>query len=434
MQINTQTSDSTPRGVIILGSTGSVGTQASDVIRRNHGKFQVKGIAAAGRKVQLLAEQVLDLQPEVVAVARNDAEQPLRSAIAAEAARREVKGSWQVPKILTGADGVEQVASWRADVVLNGIDGALGLRSTLAALDAGSILALANKESLIIGGELVTRAARPGQIVPVDSEHAALAQCMRGGSKGEIRRMIITASGGPFHGRRRFELTDVTPAQALAHPTWSMGPLITINSATMVNKGLEVIEAHLLFGISYDQIEVVLHPTSEIHSMVEFHDGAVIAQVSPPDLRLAIALGLAWPKRVPSAAHAFDWTQPHNWQIMPLDHETFPAIELARQVGRAGGTAAAVYNAANEVCVHRFLTGQLPFLAIVDTVAQVVGEHTASKANSVEEVIAADAWARTRAIEVAGRPTNSLAVAGYSSPHLIKGAAPAARLGPNVGP
>jgi 1-deoxy-D-xylulose-5-phosphate reductoisomerase len=290
-------------------------------------------------------------------------------------------------------------------MVLNGITGALGLTSTLAALEAGRVLALANKESLIIGGPLVKRLATPGTLIPVDSEHSALAQCLwaagpSGPDARAVRRLVVTASGGPFRGRTRAELEDVTPEMALNHPTWNMGPVITVNSATLVNKGLEVIEAHLLFDIGFDRIEVVVHPQSMIHSMVEFTDGSTIAQASPPDMRLPISLALGFPERVADAAPAVDWTAAHTWTFEPLDEEAFPSVGLARHVGSLGGTAPAVYNAANEVCVEAFLKGGLPFLAIVDTVGKVVSEHTPGTASTVEEVLSADAWARTRAAEL----------------------------------
>jgi 1-deoxy-D-xylulose-5-phosphate reductoisomerase len=286
------------------------------------------------------------------------------------------------------------------DVVLNGITGAVGLRPTLAALDAGNTLALANKESLIIGGPVVTARAEPGQIVPVDSEHSALAQCLRGGRADEVRRLVLTASGGPFRGRNRNDLHDVTPEQALAHPTWSMGPVVTVNSATLVNKGLEVIEAHLLFGIPFDRIEVVVHPTSVVHSMVEFHDGSTLAQASPPSMLIPIALGMAWPHRVPDAAPSIDWSTPTTWEFFPLDDEVFPAVELAREAGRRGGTAPAVYNAANEVCVEAFLAGRMRFNQIVPTVARVLAEHDVPSSQgdvTIEHVLGADAWARAQA-------------------------------------
>jgi 1-deoxy-D-xylulose-5-phosphate reductoisomerase len=399
------------KDVVILGSTGSIGTQAIDVIHRNPGRFRVAGLAAGGGRVDLLARQALDLRPDVVCVARGSAVEDLQLALYAEAQRRGYSsGAYRLPKLLAGPGTVAELAAWPCDVVLNAVDGAAGLTSTLAALDAGRTLALANKESLIIGGPLVKRRAKPGQIVPVDSEHSALAQCLRGGTRGELRRLIVTASGGPFRGRGRDELADVTPEQALAHPTWSMGPLVTVNSATLVNKGLEVIEAHLLFDVPFDRIEVMVHPQSAIHSMVEFTDGSTIAQASPPDMRLPIALGLAWPDRVADAAPGIDWTRSHTWEFFPLDDEAFPAVRLAREVGQAGGIAPAIYNAANEECVAAFLAGRLAFPAIVDTIARVVSEHTNGSGAptwarsdgglALEDVLAADEWARTRAREL----------------------------------
>jgi 1-deoxy-D-xylulose-5-phosphate reductoisomerase len=284
--------------------------------------------------------------------------------------------------------------------VLNGITGAVGLRPTLAALDAGNTLALANKESLIIGGPVVTSRAAAGQIVPVDSEHSALAQCLRGGRAEEVRRLVLTASGGPFRGRGRDDLHRVTPQEALAHPTWSMGPVVTVNSATLVNKGLEVIEAHLLFGVPFDRIEVVVHPTSVVHSMVEFHDGSTLAQASPPSMKIPIALGMAWPDRVPDAAPAVDWTRPVTWDFHPLDDEAFPAVRLAREAGSRGGTAPAVYNAVNEVCVDAFLRGEMRFTQIVETIDAVLGRYdvpSEAKDLTVDDVLAADAWARHEA-------------------------------------
>jgi 1-deoxy-D-xylulose-5-phosphate reductoisomerase len=292
-------------------------------------------------------------------------------------------------------------------VVVNGMTGAVGLRPTLAALDAGTTLALANKESLIIGGPVVTGRARPGQIVPVDSEHSALAQCLRGGAPEEVRRLVLTASGGPFRGRSSAELADVTPEQALAHPTWSMGPVVTINSATLVNKGLEVIEAHLLFGIPFDRIEVVVHPTSVVHSMVEFVDGSTLLQASPPSMMIPIALGMGWPDRVPDAAPAVDWSRRETWEFDPLDDEAFPAVRLAREAGTAGGTAPAVYNAANEVCVEAFRAGRLRFTEIVSTIERVLTAHDVPSTGelTLDDVLGADAWARARAAEVVGTPT-----------------------------
>ena len=381
------------RSVVLLGSTGSIGTQALDVVRRNPDRFRVVGLAAGGRDPRALAAQVAEFRPEAVAVGRPEAAGPLRDALG----RTEVR-------VLAGPEGVEEIAGHPCDVVLNGLDGALGLPATLAALRAGRTLALANKESLIVGGPLVKRAAKPGQIVPVDSEHSALAQALRGGTAEEVRRLVVTATGGPFRGRARSELTGVTPEQALAHPRWSMGPVVTTNSATLVNKGLEVIEAHLLFDVPFDAIEVMVHPQAIIHSMVEFTDGSTIAQTGLPDMRLPIALGLAWPDRVPGAVPGLDWTTSHTWELFPLDTDAFPAVGLAARVGRIGGSAPAVFNAANEVCVHAFLAGRLPFLAIVDTVQRVVEEQASVAAGSVEEILAADAWARARARELNGLP------------------------------
>ncbi|MDX6226843.1 MAG: 1-deoxy-D-xylulose-5-phosphate reductoisomerase [Frankiales bacterium] len=396
------------RSLVLLGSTGSIGTQALDIVDRFPDRFRVVGLAARGERVELLAAQALRFGVEVVAVAQATAAQDLLLAFYAEAQRRGyAKGQYTVPTVLAGPDAASELASMPCDVVLNGMTGSVGLGPTLAALAAGSTLALANKESLIVGGPIVTAAARPGQIVPVDSEHSALAQCLRGGAAGEVERLVLTASGGPFRGRRRSELTAVTPAEALAHPTWTMGPVVTVNSATLVNKGLEVIEAHLLFGIPYDRIDVVVHPQSYVHSMVEFTDGSTIAQVSPPDMRLPIALAMAWPDRVPGAAPRCDWTKAATWEFLPYDAEAFPAVALAREVGALGGTYPAVYNAANEECVAAFLAGTLPFLSIVDTVAAVVGEASeldfvVGNSVCVADVLSAEAWARGRARALSG--------------------------------
>ncbi len=386
------------RDVVILGSTGSIGTQALDVVRRNRDRFTVSALAAGGADVRALAAQAAEFGVDVVAVADPSREAALRDALA---------DLGVTPKVLAGPDAAAETAGLPTDVVLNGMTGSIGLRPTLAALRSGSVLALANKESLIAGGPLVTGAASPGQIVPVDSEHSALAQCLLGGATSEVRRLLLTASGGPFRGRRRDELVDVTPAQALAHPTWSMGPVVTTNSATLVNKGLELIEAHLLFDVPFDRIDVVVHPQSVVHSMVEFVDGSTLAQASPPDMRLPIALGLSWPERVNGAAPGCDWTQAATWTFFPLDDEAFPAVGLARRAGEAGGTAPAVYNAANEECVAAFHAGRLPFLGIVDTVAAVVDEHLAAapgNPRTVEDVLAAEDWARQRARERTGTP------------------------------
>jgi 1-deoxy-D-xylulose-5-phosphate reductoisomerase len=395
---------STPRDLVILGSTGSIGTQALDVVRHDPDRFRVVGLGAGGGNVELLAAQALEFGVDVVAVARAGAAQDLQLAFYAEAkARGFSAGEFRIPKILAGPDSQAELAAWPADVVLNGMTGSVGLAPTLAALKAGRTLALANKESLIVGGPLVTAAAAEGQIVPVDSEHSALAQCLRGGRAEEVASLVLTASGGPFRGRARAELEHVTVAAALAHPTWDMGPVVTINSATLVNKGLELIEAHLLFGIDFDRIEVVVHPQSIVHSMVTFCDGSTIAQASPPDMRLPIALALAWPERVPGVAAACDWTTAATWEFAPLDTAAFPAVDLARECGRAGGTAPAVFNAANEECVAAFLAGSLRFTAIVDTVAAVVSDHVVMGRDgtlTLDDVLGAESWARGRVATV----------------------------------
>jgi len=392
--------------VVVLGSTGSIGTQALDVIAANPDRFEVVALAAGGANPALLASQAIAFDVPVVAVSRGSAAQDVQLALYAEAQRRGyAEGERSVPRLVVGPTAAAEVAALPCDVVLNGMTGAVGLEPTLAALAAGSTLALANKESLIIGGELVTSAARPGQIVPVDSEHSALAQALRGETPDDVRRLILTASGGPFRGWTRAELADVTPDQALAHPTWDMGPVVTINSATLVNKGLEVIEAHLLFGIDFDRIEVVVHPSSVVHSMVEFVDGSTIAQASPPDMKLPIALGIAWPDRVPGVAAPCAWQEPVAWEFFPLDDTAFPAVRLARRAGEFARTAPAAFNAANEVCVDAFVNGDLPFLGIVDTVTTVVDEHiaapeAASAELSLAGVLGTDSWARNRAHEL----------------------------------
>jgi 1-deoxy-D-xylulose-5-phosphate reductoisomerase len=399
------------RRVVILGSTGSIGTQALDIAARNRDSFDIVGLSAGGSDVALLARQALDFHVEAIAVARASVVSDLQLALYAEAQQRGFStGQFELPKILAGPDSTAELASWPCDVVLNGIAGAAGLLPTLEALKAGRVLALANKESLIIGGPLVKSIARPDQIVAVDSEHSALAQALRSGTAREVRRLILTASGGPFRGMTRAQLADVTPAQALQHPTWDMGPLVTINSSTLVNKGLEVIEAHLLFDIDFDSIEVVVHPQSVVHSMVEFIDGSTIAQASPPDMRLPIALGMAWPDRVSDAASSCDWSTAATWEFSPLDEEAFPPVQIARRAGSSGGTAPAVFNGADEACVEAFLAGRIPFPAIVDTIARVLDEHLApgsgewvpGNSATLEDVLHADTWARARAAEISG--------------------------------
>lgn len=390
------------REVVLLGATGSIGTQAIDVIRRHPERLRVIGLAAGGDRVELLAQQALSLEVDVVAVAQATAASDLQLAFYAEAqARGYSRGSYRLPKILAGPEAATELAGWPCDVVLNGITGSVGLAPTLAALAAGRTLALANKESLVVGGPLVQAAMqRPGQIVPVDSEHSALAQCLRAGRPDEVRRLVLTASGGPFRGRA--DLARVTPEEALAHPTWQMGPVVTINSATLMNKGLEVIEAHLLFGLPYPRIDVVVHPQSVVHSMVEFVDGSTVAQVSPPDMRLPIALGLAWPDRLPQDGYGLDWSVPASWEFQPLDAAAFPAVELCRTAGRRGGTAPAALNAANEEAVAAFLAGRLPFPGIVEVVARVVDEHEFRERPTLAEVLETEGAARAAARHIVG--------------------------------
>jgi 1-deoxy-D-xylulose-5-phosphate reductoisomerase len=351
------------RRVCILGSTGSIGTQALDVIERNPDRFVVVGLAAGGGNAEVLAAQ----------------------------ARRHPEAT-----VASGPDAALELATLEADVVLNGVAGLAGLEATVAAIGAGRTVALANKESLIAGGPLLAHAV--DRLLPVDSEHSALWQCLLGSTPGSVRRLVITASGGPFRGRCRAELADVTVEQALAHPTWTMGPLVTVNSATLVNKGLEVIEGALLFGHHlpgdpYDAIEAVVHPQSLVHSMVEMVDGSTIAQVSPADMRTPIALALAWPGRVPDAAPAMDWTRPQELTFEPLDHDAFPAVRLAKAAGRAGGTAPAVYAAAAEAAVGSFLSGRGTFLSIVDVVEEVLARHQVAASPTLDDIRSAIAWA-----------------------------------------
>jgi len=386
------------RSVTILGSTGSIGTQAIEVITRNPDQFRVDAISAGGGNPKLLAEQAVAIGARAIGVADAARVAQLQAELSAllgpDARRIDIHAGPQAATDLAGAG---------SDVVLNAVTGSVGLRPTLAALQAGSTLALANKESLVVGGPLVAAAKqRPDQIVPVDSEHSAIAQALRAGAPKEVHRLVLTASGGPFRGRTRAELAAVTAQQALAHPTWNMGPVVTINSATLMNKGLELIEARLLFDIAAEDITVVVHPQSVVHSMVEFVDGSTIAQASPPDMRLPIALGLSWPQRLADVTPPVDWTQAQSWTFEPLDDQTFPAVGLARAALAASATHPAVYNAANEQAVAAFLAGRIGFLDIVDTVEQVLGEHQGSAAANVDlaEVEGAERWARARADEL----------------------------------
>ncbi len=368
--------------MLILGSTGSIGTQALDVIAANPDRFEVVGLAAGGGNPDLLAAQRAATGVTNIAVA--------------DAAAAEKVGD----VTYAGPDAATRlVENTEADVVLNALVGALGLAPTLAALATGARLALANKESLVAGGPLVLKAAAPGQIVPVDSEHSAMAQCLRGGTADEVAKIVLTASGGPFLGWSAADLESVTPEQAGKHPTWSMGPMNTLNSATLINKGLELIETHLLFGIDYERIEVVVHPQSIVHSMATFTDGSTLAQASPPDMKLPIALALGWPERVAGAALACDFTTASTWEFLPLDNEVFPAVNLARAAGTRGGCLTAVYNAANEESAEAFLQGRIPFPAIVDTVGDVLhaADQWAAEPATVEEVLDAQRWAREKA-------------------------------------
>jgi 1-deoxy-D-xylulose-5-phosphate reductoisomerase len=366
----------------VLGSTGSIGTQALEVIAANPDRFELVGLAAGGGHPDLLAHQRAQTGVTNLAVADERAAQAIGGVT------------------YHGPDAATQlIENTEADVVLNALVGALGLRPTLIALASGARLALANKESLIAGGPLVLAAAKPGQIVPVDSEHSALAQCLRGGSADEVAKLVLTASGGPFRGWSAADLEHVTPEQAGAHPTWSMGPMNTLNSASLVNKGLELIEAHLLFGIPYGRIDVVVHPQSIVHSMVTFTDGSTIAQASPPDMKLPIALALGWPDRVPAVAAACDFSTASTWEFEPLDSEVFPAVALARQAGETGGCMTAVYNAANEEAAEAFLAGRIGFPAIVRTIADVLSaaDQWAAEPATVEDVLDAQRWARGKA-------------------------------------
>jgi len=368
--------------VLILGSTGSIGTQALEVIAANPDRFAVVGLAAGGGNPELLARQRAETGVTNIAVADPAAAQ-------------------QVGDVTySGSDAATRlVENTEADVVLNALVGALGLEPTLAALASGARLALANKESLVAGGPLVLRAARPGQIVPVDSEHSALAQCLRSGSADEVAKLVLTASGGPFRGWTAAALESVTPEQAGAHPTWTMGPMNTLNSASLVNKGLELIETHLLFGVPYERIEVVVHPQSIVHSMVTFTDGSTIAQASPPDMKLPIALALGWPDRVAGAAAGCDFRTAATWEFEPLDDAVFPAVSLARRAGEIGGCMTAVYNAANEEAAAAFLAGRIGFGAIVRTIADVcsAADQWSAEPATVEDVLEAQRWARQRA-------------------------------------
>lgn len=407
------------RDVVVLGSTGSVGVQTLDVIAAHPDDLRVVALAAGGAHIELLAQQALATGAAAVAVSNCTMVQDLQLALYAHAHKRGyAHGSFPLPKILAGPQAASELATWPADVVLNGITGSVGLAPTLAALHAGRTVALANKESLVAGGPLVRAALAVGnraasdrpdsasgpKLVPVDSEHTALLQCLRAGRRQELRRLILTASGGPFRGYSPQQLEAVTLRQALAHPTWNMGPVITVNSATLVNKGLELIEAHELYGVGYDDIDVVVHPESIVHSMVEFCDGSTIAQLSQPDMKLTIGLALAWPDRLhvsTSRSANWDWqgarASATTWHFESLDEQVFPAVALARSAGLAGRCNPAIYNAANEECVAAFRQERLKFSSIVPTITEVLSAASSfDEPRTVEDVLVAEGWARDR--------------------------------------
>ncbi|CAB4752575.1 unannotated protein [freshwater metagenome] len=345
------------REVVILGSTGSIGTQALEIIANNPAMFRVRALTSTGKNPALIIEQAKKFKVTYVGVVDNAA--VIRDALPGVT-------------VIDGRLASTQIAAIECDVVLNAITGSIGLGPTLAALDAGNTLALANKESLVAGGDLVMKRAKPNQIIPVDSEHSAIWQCAQAGRDSEISRLILTASGGPF--KDRADLSSVSISDALAHPTWSMGAVVTINSATLVNKGLEIIEAHHLFSMAYEKIEAVIHPQSVVHSMVEFNDGSTIAQASPPNMKGAIAYALHWPHRLENATKAIDWSSSHTWSFAPIDAVRFPAVDLARHCGQAAGALPAIFNAANEVAVDAFLAGSLAFSSIVNIVGAIVSD------------------------------------------------------------
>ena len=357
------------RDVVILGSTGSIGVQALEIIEANPGQFRVVALTAAGNNIDLLVAQAVKFKVSVVGVTHN-----------ADQVRSGLPGV----QVIDGPDASTEVAAITCDVVLNAITGSIGLAPTLAALRVGNTLALANKESLVAGGEIVMALAKPGQLLPVDSEHSALWQALKSGSKSEVSKLILTASGGPF--RDRDDLSTVTISEALAHPTWAMGPVVTINSSTLVNKGLEIIEAHYLFDIPYSQIEAIIHPQSVVHSLVEFVDGSTIAQASPPNMKGPIAYALSYPDRLPKSSVPIDWTSASSWSFAPIDTVKFPAVDLARRCGSLGGGLPAIFNAANEVAVSAFLDSHIGYSAIIDTVDAVVQQLSPSAVSSLRDL------------------------------------------------
>jgi len=372
------------RDIVILGSTGSIGVQALEVIAANPTKFRVVGLSAGANNLERLVEQVKKFSVPIVGTTSDGS--ILRDAL-------------PHTEVIDGPESSRQIAALSCDVVLNGITGSIGLGPTLAALEVGNKVALANKESLVAGGDLVMAHGRD-RIIPVDSEHSALFQAMMAGKITDVEKVILTASGGPFRDVK--DLAQVSLADALNHPTWNMGPVVTINSATLVNKGLEIIEAHYLFDISYNKIEAVIHPQSVVHSMVEFKDGSTIAQASPPNMKGPIAYAIAHPLRIAQAMPAIDWKSAHSWSFAPIDHERFPAVELAKRCGALGGAVAAMYNAANEVAVAAFMREEIPFTAIVDTIEKTVtklGGQAQSVVRDMKDVSAIENDARRVAQE-----------------------------------
>ena len=357
------------RDVVILGSTGSIGVQALEIIDANPGQFRVVALTAAGNNIDLLVAQAVKFKVSVVGVTHNP---------------DQVRLGLPGVQVIDGPDASTEVAAITCDVVLNAITGSIGLAPTLAALRVGNTLALANKESLVAGGDMVMALAKPGQLLPVDSEHSALWQALKSGTKTEVSKLILTASGGPF--RDRDDLSTVTIAEALAHPTWAMGPVVTVNSSTLVNKGLEIIEAHYLFDIPYSQIEAVIHPQSVVHSLVEYVDGSTIAQASPPNMKGPIAYALSYPDRLAKASVPIDWSAASTWSFAPIDSVKFPAVDLARRCGSLGGGLPAIFNAANEVAVAAFLDSHIGYSAIIDTVDAVVQQLSPSAVSALRDL------------------------------------------------
>ena len=356
------------RDLVILGSTGSIGVQALEIVAANPGVFNVVAISAYGSNPAVIIEQARTYKVQVIGVVKG-----------AEEIRQALPGV----TVIDGPNAASEIAAITCEVVLNGITGSVGLGPTLAALEVGNRLALANKESLVAAGELVMSKASENQLIPVDSEHSAIWQSAMAGKKSEIAKLILTASGGPFRNRR--DLSDVTIAEALAHPTWAMGQVVTINSATLMNKSLEIIEAHYLFDMPYRQIEAVIHPQSIVHSMVEYVDGSTLAQLSPPNMKGPIAYAINWPVRLPGAAKTMDWSKQHTLEFEPIDNERFPVIELARRCGELGGGLPAIFNAANEVAVAAFLAGEISFTAIIESVDLAV-QKLGSAVNPIRDL------------------------------------------------